>query len=388
MEGWTQRTIEEAFHIDYGTRITRKKDNGTLFPVYGGGGETFRTDNFNREDCVVIARFGISERCTRFVPGKFFLNDSGLTLRPRKDGLLDENFLRYLVLAQNDAIYELGRGTAQKNLDVPALRNLRIRFPSSLPEQERIVAILDEAFAAIETATANTEKNLANARELLQSQLEKVFARDAVVERWSLSPLQDLCSLQNGRAFKKAEWSSDGLPIIRIQNLNNSEAPFNFFRGDYDQRIEVRRGDLLFSWSGTVGSSFGPHIWDRGTGVLNQHIFKVSINSRVNKHFAYYALRHITTEIERNVIGAVGLVHITKSKLQKFPIPLPPLLDQKGIVAILDKASEDSATLLRLGELKLALLADLKQSLLQQAFTGRLTSISKTADRLLSETSV
>ena len=61
MEGWTQCTIEDAFHVDYGTRITRKKDAGTLFPVYGGGGETFRADTHNRENCVVIARFGISE---------------------------------------------------------------------------------------------------------------------------------------------------------------------------------------------------------------------------------------------------------------------------------------------------------------------------------------
>lgn len=109
------------------------------------------------------------------MPGKFFLNDSGLTLRPRKDGLLDENFLRYLVLAQNEAIYELGRGTAQKNLDVPALRNLRIRFPSSLPEQERIVAALDDASASTSALIRINEQKLSRLTDLKQSLLQQAF---------------------------------------------------------------------------------------------------------------------------------------------------------------------------------------------------------------------
>tara|TARA_R110000851_G_scaffold221354_2_gene374120 strand:+ start:257 stop:1447 length:1191 start_codon:yes stop_codon:yes gene_type:complete len=150
--------------------------------------------------------------------------------------------------------------------------------------------------------------------------------------------LGDIFEFKNGRAFKKTEWSTSGLPIIRIQNLNKAHAPYNYYRGDYDKRIEVNNGDLLFSWSGTVGSSFGPHIWSGGVGVLNQHIFRVSLKDGIEKRYAYYALLDITSEIEKSVSGAVGIVHVTQSNLKNFKIPVPSASEQKRIVAILDEA--------------------------------------------------
>ena len=106
--------------------------------------------------------------------------------------------------------------------------------------------------------------------------------------------LGDLFTFKNGRAFKKEEWSKSGLPIIRIQNLNNENASFNYFSGEYSKDIVVEPGDLLFSWSGTVGSSFGSHLWNREVGVLNQHIFKVGLSANIGKRYALYALRYIT----------------------------------------------------------------------------------------------
>ncbi len=155
---------------------------------------------------------------------------------------------------------------------------------------------------------------------------------------YDLMPLGSVCNFQNGRGFKKTEWSTDGIPIIRIQNLNDLAAPYNKFNGTYDKIIEVNDGDLLFSWSGTIGSSFGPHLWNRGKGVLNQHIFKVSLQPDLEKKYAYYALLWVTADVEKQVNGAVGLVHITKSKLKEFQIPCPPLPEQRRIVAILDEA--------------------------------------------------
>lgn len=69
--GWVADKLEDCCLIEYGTRVVKKKDGGTIYPVYGGGGATFRVDAFNREDRMVIARFGMSEQCTRFVSGKF-----------------------------------------------------------------------------------------------------------------------------------------------------------------------------------------------------------------------------------------------------------------------------------------------------------------------------
>lgn len=156
--------------------------------------------------------------------------------------------------------------------------------------------------------------------------------------------LGEIFIFKNGRAFKKSEWSQTGLPIIRIQNLNNRESGFNFFNGEFSNDILVRNGDLLFSWSGTVGSSFGPHLWDRDEGLLNQHIFKIGYRQSIDKRFAFYALEFITEEIEKQVSGAVGLVHITKEKLNEFLIPTPSEKEQRRIVAIVDEAFEGIAT--------------------------------------------
>jgi len=155
---------------------------------------------------------------------------------------------------------------------------------------------------------------------------------------WKTVKLGEVFKFTNGRSFKKVEWQEVGLPIIRIQNLNNFDAPFNHFNEKYHESIEVNNGDLLFSWSGTIGSSFGPHIWNRGKSVLNQHIYKLTIDPKIGSMYAFYCLKAITQEIERSVVGAVGLVHVTKKSLVEFKIPLPPLSEQQRIIAKLDTA--------------------------------------------------
>lgn len=103
MKNQNKIPLEEACDVEYGTRVVRKRDGGAKLPVYGGGGATFKLDKFNREDRVVVARFGMSTECTRFVPGRFFLNGSGLTVAPMNGALL-QRFLDYKILSLNDDI--------------------------------------------------------------------------------------------------------------------------------------------------------------------------------------------------------------------------------------------------------------------------------------------
>jgi type I restriction enzyme, S subunit len=81
-----------------------------------------------------------------------------------------------------------------------------------------------------------------------------------VPKSWELVRLGDALELINGRAFKPSEWSESGMPIIRIQNLNDANAPFNFYGSPIPERFQVKTGDFLISWSGTPGTSFGAHI--------------------------------------------------------------------------------------------------------------------------------
>ena len=151
----------------------------------------------------------------------------------------------------------------------------------------------------------------------------------------------DLCKLQNGRAFKPEEWSEEGTPIVRIQNLNDETKPFNYCNFDVEKRFWINSGDLLFSWSGTPGTSFGAFFWNRGKGFLNQHIFRVDVKEElVDKHYLRYALNSLIVKIIDQAHGGVGLKHITKAKLEEVQIPLPSLAEQCRIASILDQADE------------------------------------------------
>ena len=147
--GWITDEIDNLCNVEYGTRVVQKKDGGTIYPVYGGGGATFFMDTFNRENRLTIARFAMSAQCTRLVKSKFFLNDSGLTLSPKDTAKINQEFLDYQCLAMNNIFYSLAKGSAQKNLDVPAFRKLKLHIPKDLMLQEKIVRRLHAIFADI-----------------------------------------------------------------------------------------------------------------------------------------------------------------------------------------------------------------------------------------------
>ena len=100
-----------------------------------------------------------------------------------------------------------------------------------------------------------------------------------IPESWAWTKVGNVTILYNGRAFKPSDWTEDGLPIVRIQNLNDENAPFNRYNGVFDEEYHLYGEELLFAWSGTPGTSFGAHIWRRQEAVLNQHIFRIEFPS-------------------------------------------------------------------------------------------------------------
>jgi type I restriction enzyme S subunit len=190
---------------------------------------------------------------------------------------------------------------------------------------------------------------------------------DDLPAEWSASTLGAEVKLRNGTAFKPDDWKTSGIPIVRIQNLKDRNAPFNFYQGDPDKKMPLKRGDLVFSWSGSIGTSFGPHYWWGDEAVLNQHIFRVDVNadSQVEKQFLYYALLHMTKSIESHAYGLAALVHVRKGDLEATVLPVPPLPEQQKIAAVLGVVQRAMAQQERL----LALTAELKKTLLHQLFT-------------------
>ena len=190
---------------------------------------------------------------------------------------------------------------------------------------------------------------------------------------WVWTKVRDVCDLINGRVFKPSEWSSKGLPIIRIQNLNNINADFNYCDFEVEDKYFVNNEQLLFAWSGTPGTSFGAHIWDRGKAVLNQHIFKVEINEKhLNKSFFMHLINNNIDEYIRKAHGTAGLAHITKNKFKNSIVAIPPLPEQRRIVTRIEELfTQLDAGVGALTKAK-AQLTRYRQSVLKSACEGRL----------------
>jgi type I restriction enzyme M protein len=160
---WPTESLANAIVMNFGTRITKKTHSGTIFPVYGGGGESFRTNETNREDDYVISRFAMSENCVRFVSGQFWLLDSGGTfdISPQYKGKLLKEFVGRLLVHLQDEIYECSRGGGQRNLDNEQFGELEIPIPPR-EVQEQILSELqgykDELVSAAQQVMLAEEK--------------------------------------------------------------------------------------------------------------------------------------------------------------------------------------------------------------------------------------
>ncbi|MGS0603823.1 restriction endonuclease subunit S [Xanthomonas oryzae pv. oryzicola] len=156
---------------------------------------------------------------------------------------------------------------------------------------------------------------------------------------WEWVRLGDSLEMINGRAFKPSDWKGVGLPIVRIQNLNRMDAPFNYCEeSSVDDRHVIDTGTILISWSGTPGTSFGAFIWRRGRAALNQHIF--SCLQKGDAFFDRFLILAINTRLDELIAkahGGVGLQHVTKGKLEALTLVVPPLAEQHRIVAKVDE---------------------------------------------------
>ena len=148
--------------------------------------------------------------------------------------------------------------------------------------------------------------------------------------------LGDIATYINGYPFKPENRGTIGLPIIRIQDLTGSAYDLGFYDGDYPERIEINDGDVLISWS----ASLGVYIWNKGKALLNQHIFKVAFDKcAVNKQYFVYAVQHKLQEMETKTHGAT-MKHIVKKDFDNTVIPFPTLEEQEEIAQIMNHASE------------------------------------------------
>ena len=382
-QGWEIKKLDEVCEVEYGTRVVNKRDGGTVYPVYGGGGATFFMDTFNRENCFIVSRFAMSQQCTRFVEGKFFLNDSGLSVKPRNHKDILQDFLNLQMLFLNDHIYSLARGTAQKNLDVPAFRNIEISYPKSLTEQQHIVEILDEAFTAIAKAKANAEQNLKNAKELFESYLQGVFEKKG--EEWEEKKLIEITNKIGSGATPRGgneSYKSEGISLVRSMNVHDfafREKNLAFIDDKQAKELNnvtLQENDVLLNITGASVARCCIIPKEYLPARVNQHVSIIRTkNEIIDPIFLNLLLTSKFYKDQLLFTGEQGATRqaITKAQLEVFKIAFPKTIkEQKSLMNKLEALSTQTKKLEAIYQQKINDLEELKKSVLQKAFRGEL----------------
>ena len=167
----------------------------------------------------------------------------------------------------------------------------------------------------------------------MQDEIKKSRHEDGM----NMVKLGDIATYVNGYAFKPDDRGDYGLPIIRIQDLTGNTYDLGFYDGDYPKKIEINNGDILISWS----ASLGVYEWKRGKALLNQHIFKVVFDKEVDvsKKYFVYAVKYKLEELSRKSHGAT-MKHVIKKDFDNTKIPFPSFVRQKEIAERLEKTSK------------------------------------------------
>jgi type I restriction enzyme, S subunit len=262
---------------------------------------------------------------------------------------------------------------------------IRWTVPNPPNAQKRVIA---EVLDTLDTTIRQTEAIIEKLKQVKQGLLHDLLTRgiDAngelrppqsqaphlykdsplgwIPREWLALPFGKLAEFVNGNSFDASRWSEQGLPIIRIQNLNGS-TDFNFYDGPVNSKWHVLPGDLLFAWSGQRGVSFGPRIWAGPEGVLNQHIFRVTERKPlVSKRYLFEALRSRQGAIEDSAHGFKdSFLHVTRGELGSVMAGIPSLAEQAAIANRIEaferRLNSELMTLAKCNALKSGLMDDL-----------------------------
>lgn len=310
------------------------------------------------------------------------IHDGWLVLKQEGEKVFEIEYLYYLLSSPYlfEQFDSLAAGSTVRNLNIRLVSSVEVPVPP-LPEQQRIVSILDKCFSAIERSRNNAEQNLKNAKELFESYLQGVFdpstrSGQGKGEGWEEKKLGEVYDVRDG-THDSPKYHNQGYPLVTSKNLKNHKLTFDNIKfiseTDYlniNKRSKVDVGDVLFAMIGTIGNPVV--IEDEPNyAIKNVALFKVGNNQ--NSYFLKYFLDSKQT-IEKMMRDAKGTTQkfVGLGYLRSFPILVPPLKEQQTIVRQLDTLRIETQKLESIYQKKILLLEELKKSILQKAFSGEL----------------
>ena len=275
----------------------------------------------------------------------------------------------------NDVDHETS-GTTRKRISRSKLADIQIPIPP-LPEQQRIVSVLDEAFVSIVQAKSNAERNLVNARELFD-----LYLQDTLIEarkKWGIKSLGDVCEkVEYGSSAKSQPIGK--VPVLRMGNIQNGRFDWTnlVYTSDKDEikKYLLKHNDVLFNRTNSPELVGKTAIYKSETPAIFAG-YLIRIHRKEDLLDADYLNYFLNSEMAMKYgktvfISSVNQANINGQKLKSYPIPVPPLTEQRAIVGRLEALSAETKRLEEIYEEKIESLEELKKSVLAKAFDGEL----------------
>jgi type I restriction enzyme S subunit len=345
----------------------------TEFSITPAGVKNSATNILPAGTVVVASRVGLGKVCR--VRQDTAINQDLRGFMPKAAHQLDPQYLFLWFRSVADKIVAAGTGATVQGVTLPFLRSLEIPLPP-LEEQRRIVAVLDEAFAAIATATANAERNLANARELFAAELASLFGGDR--PGWKRLKLGSALSVQSGFAFRSADYVDEGHFLVRIGNVQSGHLSLKnpkYVQLDAKaKKFDLKAGDILTSLTGDIGrvaTVEENHL----PAALNQRVARLvpHSNSGVSREFLLLFLRSdfFRLQLESKGHGAAQM-NVSPKEIAEVEFSTPDPSTQRQVLSRIALIEDAMNQLTSNYNLQISLLSSLKLSLLHRAFTGEL----------------
>lgn len=375
---WQTKKLGEICDILDNKRkpITKRNRISGKYPYYGATGilDYVRDYIFN-EKLILIgedgAKWESGENTAFIAEGKYWVNNHAHVIRPHRNIVLD-NWIIYFFFFTD--LTKFTTGLTVPKLNQTNLKQIQIPIPP-LPEQTRIVKILDKTFAKIETAKKNAEKNLRNSKELFESYLQSVFAGGG--DEWEEKRLGEVCEIVNGgtpdtKVLKY--WDGNNLWITpkdmgKLKDVCVSDTT----RKISNFGLENSSAKLLPIDSVILSSRapIGHLVINKKEMATNQGCKGIIPCDKLETLFLYYFLKS-SVKLLNNLGSGTTFKELSGSKLAEVIIPFSPLTTQKQIVAKLDALSASTKKLEKNYQQKVDDLEELKKSVLKKAFEGEL----------------
>jgi|SRR5665213_529370 len=326
------------------------------------------------KDTVLVAMYGATAGQVGILRFEATTNQAVCGIFPNTQFVPE--FLFYFLLSKKDELVAQATGNAQPNISQIKIKNTNVPI-LPLPEQQRIVGLLDEAFAGVALAKANAEKNLQNARALFESHLQSVFTQQG--PGWLEKPLDALTEPDSPITYGVVKPGDEGeIRFVRGGDLVRGKVRLTQLRtitravSDQYRRTLLRGGELLICLVGQPGQ-VGVAPGDLAGANIARQVGLIRLKKSLNSEFVRYFLQSGpgAEALGARESGSVQQV-INLGELRQVLIPHPRLDEQDKVVASLDIVEAETQRLATLYERKLAALGALKKSLLHQAFTGQL----------------